>query len=131
MKGKLFYKNGNMLDHERATALLEKFKDAFVIPDYEQAILQKSRSKLIWCNLLSVPRTIPTEELQKLPLSPDTKVYYYGERDNEMVETSFAEICAFVDELEPWEEIDSEVFDDTFGWFIAITHEDISLVQGL
>ncbi len=116
---------------EKADALVEKFKKAFVIPDYAQGNLQGNRSRLIWCNLSSEPQAIPTEEVHRLSLSPGHKVYYYGERDNEMYETSFAEVCAFINELEPWDEIDSEIFDDTFSWFIAITHEDISLVYGL
>lgn len=131
MRGKLFNKKGNKIESKRVDTLLEKFKEKFVVPDYDQIILQGNRSKLLWCNLSSDPQSILTEDVNSLSISPDQKVYYYGERDNEMYETSFSEVCAFVNELEPWDEIDSEIFDDTFSWYIAITHEDISLVHGL
>ena len=44
---------------------------------------------------------------------------------------TFGEIRRLVAKLEPWEEIDAEIFDDSFVWFVAITHEDIVLLYGL
>ncbi len=131
MKGKHFNKTGDRIECIKAEELLDKFKQAFVGSDCSQRFLQPTRSPLNWCNLLSVPQAITTEDIYHLQVSSNPKVYYYSERDNEMYETQFSEICTFVKELEPWDEIDTEIFDDTFEWFIAITHEDISLVQGL
>lgn len=46
--------------------------------------------------------------------------------------SSFTDVCKYVDELEPWEYIDAYVFDDTFTWLFAITHEDLKcLIIGL
>ncbi len=131
MKGKLFHRAGYKLENKKADALLETFRTHFMAEVCEQNSLHEKRSRLIWCNLLPGCHTIPTENVPRLPVAPNQKVYYYGERDNEMYATTFSEVCAFLRELEPWGEIDSEIFDDTFTWYIAITHEDISLVYGL
>lgn len=131
MKGKFFHRAGYKLENKKADALLETFRTHFMAEVCEQNSLHEKRSRLIWCNLLPGCHTIPTENVPRLPVAPDQKVYYYGERDNEMYATTFSEVCAFLRELEPWDEIDSEIFDDTFTWYIAVTHEDISLVYGL
>lgn len=131
MRGKLFNKTGKKMEGKKADTLLKEFKKKFATEDYNHNILQVNRSKLIWCNLLPGFQVISTEDVQCLQIQSRQKVYYYGERDNEMFETTFSEVCNFVKELEPWDEIDSEIFDDSFTWFIAITHEDISLVYGI
>lgn len=63
------------------------------------------------------------EEARKLavPIS----VILYLERQNEVYNTTFKDICKYVDELEPWEYIDAYVFDDTFSWLFIITHEEL------
>ena len=131
MRGKLFNKTGEKMEGKKADALLKEFKKKFVVEDCNHNLLQGNRSKLIWCNLLSGFQAISTEDVQCLQIPSRQKVYYYGERDNEMFETTFSEVCNFIKELEPWDEIDSEIFDDSFTWFIAITHEDVSLVYGI
>lgn len=49
----------------------------------------------------------------------------------ELYKTNFGEIGEYVNQLEPWEEIDAEIFDESMKWVIVITHEDISLIFGL
>ncbi|MCL2151267.1 MAG: hypothetical protein FWH50_03490, partial [Coriobacteriia bacterium] len=65
-------------------------------------------------------------------LSPsDSLVYIYLDRTEELFLTQFSDICSYVDELEPWDEIDAVIFDETLDWVIAITHEDFSMTIGL
>ena len=59
-------------------------------------------------------------------------VIFYLERQNSIYRTTFEDVCRYVDELEPWEYIDAYVFDETFNWLFAITHEDLKcLIVGL
>lgn len=122
-------KFNNKIDAKTALKLLEGFKKRFVISDYDPK--NQHRSRLLWCNLSCNVQIIPTEKFETIPLIKDKKVYFYNERTHEMYEVSFSEICTFVSELEPWEEIDAEIFDCSYEWFIAITHEDVSMVYGL
>lgn len=122
-------KGNNRLDDKASRRLLEEFKRKFIIPDYDPK--NQSRSWLFWCNWLYKPQTISTEEFEMIPLNKDTRVYFYSERHKEMYEVLFSEVCDFVAGLEPWEEIDAEIFDDSYSWVIAVTHEDISMFYGL
>ena len=51
-------------------------------------------------------------------MNASKKVFYYDERTDSLFESYFNEICKNVSQLEPWEEIDALIFDDTF------THEE-------
>lgn len=70
---------------------------------------------------------------KNLPVSSCRKVmtYFFSERVEELYKTNFGEIGEYVNQLEPWEEIDAEIFDESMKWVIVITHEDISLIFGL
>lgn len=58
-------------------------------------------------------------------LNIPNSVMFYMERQNELYSTTFENICKYIDELEPWEYIDAYIFDDSFSWLFAVTHEDL------
>ena len=117
------------MDRQTADELIETFKKKFVVSDYDPA--NQKVSRLLWCNLSCEVSTMPLDELKSVRLAPDTRVYCYNERSSEMCGTTFGQICEFISQLEPWEETDIEIFDLSFKWFIAITHEDFLIVYGL
>ena len=45
--------------------------------------------------------------------------------------SDFENLRSFIINLEPWDEVDAEIFDDSMEWVIAVTHEDLSIVLGL
>ena len=91
-----------------------------------------NRRNLLWCHFIKKnDKAFPTEELVNIKLPKDHDVYFYRERVEELYKPNFGEICEYVIQLEPWEEVDAEIFDESMKWVIAITHEDISLVFGL
>ena len=126
--GQIFTDKNKIAD-KIATELLDGFKERFVSSDYDPNNQQKSW--LLWCNLSCKAQPMPTEDIQSLPMNKNKIVYFYSERDKEMYEVLLSEIYDYIDEFEPWEEIDAEIFDASYEWFIAITHEDISLVYGV
>jgi len=70
------------------------------------------------------------EEIKKLGVP--NSVLFYLERQEEIFDTSFGDVCRYIEQLEPWEYIDAYVFDDTLEWLIAITHEELRcLIVGL
>lgn len=125
----------NKIDKNTAHDLLEKFKKKFVASDYDrynQKIFNLKRSWLLNCNLACNYEIISTENFESILLDKNKEVYFYDERENKMYKTLFYEICEFIAGLEPWDgDIDAEIFDDSYEWFIAINHEDISLIHGL
>ena len=48
-----------------------------------------------------------------------------------MYTAKFKEIVDYINRLEPWEEIDAEIFDDLLRWYICVTHEDFCITYGL
>ena len=88
-------------------------------------------SKLIWCNFLEEYKVYSTEELFQSQLKINVPVYFYSERTRELFLTNFEDVHNYVNSLEPWDEVDAEVFDESLEWIIAVTHEDVSMVGGL
>lgn len=89
-----------------------------------------SKLNCLW-NCLKVKRIcLEFEEARKLCI-PESVIFYL-ERQNEVYSTTFNDICEYIDALEPWEYIDAYVFDNTFDWLLAITHEELKcLLIGL
>lgn len=73
-----------------------------------------------------VSRCLEFKDARKLDIPQN--VLFYLERQNEVYRTTFPEICNYVDGLKPWEEIDAYIFDDTYTWLLAITHEELKCV---
>lgn len=113
----------------------KKLSDEAVL-HYQRALIntfaQEYDTKLnrLW-NCLKVKKAcIEFKNARKLNIP--NSVIFYLERQNEVYNTTFYDVCKYIDELEPWEYIDAYVFDDTFTWLLAITHEDLKcLVVGL
>ena len=87
-------------------------------------------SNRLW-NCLRVKRCcLEFEDARKLDIPKS--IIFYLERQNEVYSTNFDDVCEYIDKLEPWEYIDAYIFDDTFSWLLAITHEDLKcLTVGL
>lgn len=120
---------GGILDRQTANELMEIFKRKFVVHNYNPK--SQKISSLLWCNLSCDVRTMPLETLKNIRLAPDARVCCYNERSRKMYDTTFGQVCEFISKLEPWEETDIEIFDLSFKWLIAITHEDFLMVYGL
>lgn len=116
------------------------FKDD-IISDYIKCFLKSDYCfwdkkanvrNLMWCNLKKeVSKVISTEKLLRLRLQNQNNLFFYLERTEELYEIKFEEICRYINSLEPWEEIDSVIFDKTMEWSIIVTHEDFSILIGL
>lgn len=110
------YTYGEKLSDEKLLHYRRKLINTFA-QDYD---IELNR---LW-NCLKVKRTcVDFEDVRKLNIPNSVK--FYLERQNEVYETRFTDVCKYIDELEPWEYIDAYVFDDTFTWLLAITHEDL------
>ena len=118
-----------LIDKVKSDLLISKFKNMFVVSDYNKN--NQRKSKLLWCNLSCKGKIVSIDEFAEIPIDICSKVYFYNERDDKMYQIKFLQVVQYIQELEPWEDIDCEIFDDTMTWFISITHEDFCIVYGL
>lgn len=119
---------GDLISGKEADTLLDNFKRRFVVPEYDK---NRNVCWLLWANLNCKGELLSVDEFEKIPVDADAEVYFYNERERKMYRALFAEIVNYIVGLEPWEEIDAEIFDDTLQWFICVTHEDICITYGL
>lgn len=113
-------------------SILEKFVQSFLKKNYSFFDNKTNIKKLMWCNFTKERNGIfPIENLPKLVFPENENLFFYLERTNELYKTNFFEICEYVKKLEPWDEIDAEIFDETMNWVVVITHEDFLITIGL
>ena len=65
-----------------------------------------------------------TDDLSNLPISEDTKAYAFYENTNELYLTTIKAMAHYLKSREPWEDYDICIFDSSFDWCLAISHED-------
>jgi hypothetical protein len=65
-----------------------------------------------------------TNDLSNLPISEDTKVYVFYENANELYLTTIKAMAHYLRSREPWEDYDICIFDSSFDWCLAASHED-------
>jgi hypothetical protein len=107
---------------------LEKFVDQFV----DQQLVQQHI--LYWNSIkneyMDKKKRIGLERLTTMRYKSLECSYIYVERNRELFSGSIQVIFDFLEQQEPWEETDIIVFDESYDWFIAFTHEDeIILVE--
>lgn len=120
---------GNLINSKESNLLLDNFIRRFVAAEYDP---KKQKScRLLWTNLNCKGELLSIDEFEKIPIGVSTEVFFYNEREKKMYRASFAEIADYIGGLEPWEEIDAEIFDGSFQWFICVTHEDFCITYGL
>lgn len=88
-------------------------------------------SRLMWCRFKTKPDKKSLSDIKQWSLENNKKVYFYLERSSEIYETFTEEILLYIQELEPWIDIDAYIFDETLNWIIAFTHDEEWLTIGL
>lgn len=113
--------------------ILDKFINTFVKNDYTFRISSTGGGgrKLMWCHFKEECKVFSTEQLFQSQLQIVSPLFFYSERTEELFLTDFEDVCNFINNLEPWDEVDAEIFDENLEWVIAVTHEDVSMVSGL
>ena len=119
----------NLIDNDKSNMLINEFKNKFVVSDYNKN--NQRKSKLLWCNLSCKGKIIPIDKFEDININIYSDVYFYNERDERMYQIPFSNVQNFIHKLDPWDEIDCEIFDDTMTWFISVTHEDFCIVYGI
>ena len=122
---------GSVVNTDIAKDIMERYRKTFLKPDFEIWNPEFNCKNLPWCYYKEGRKIYDTEEFYRVPITPDTNVYFNDERHEIMYQTTFAKVYDFVKKLEPWDEVDFEIFDDKMEWTIAVTHEDFIILYGI
>lgn len=115
--------NGQIVQTEESNRLLEEFKKLYIDNDYPERILYINHLRKIY-------KIFSIEKLREISIPNKRNLVIYHERIKKVYRTNFADICQYVEQLEPWEDIDCLIFDDSFKWFLGINHSDEIFIYG-
>lgn len=121
---KMYNFNGNIVERQESQQVLERFKQFFIDDNYPERILMIN-------HLNKIEKKLPIEELRDVDVPRTDNIYIYHERLQILYLTNFEQICIYINQLEPWEDVDCLVFDESFTWFIGITHNESLLLSGI
>lgn len=108
----------------------------------KQAILERFANKdvlvhnyLIWNSFNQKPKVSKSKhELAVLPknitIKPSQSLFFFNERLDKFYAIKYSEFLKIIRSLEPWEELDAYLFDESMQWIIAHTHDRDILVIG-
>ena len=118
------FRFGYKMETEKAEHLKELLKEHFTDKIDKHAWL-------LWCNLTEKPLRRSYDEIKGIDIEIYSNIYFYLERGNEMYKTDIKSIFKYIDDLEPWVDIDAYIFDDTYKWLMIFTHDDEWLTLGI
>ena len=107
-----------------AQSILTSFIDRYV--DREKL----KRHILMWNSFVYKPKCLPIEAIQNIARPSDKVVFFYDEREKILYDTTMKDAVYFIENLEPWDQVDACIFDRNMNWVIAVTHEDAILYFG-
>jgi hypothetical protein len=116
---------GEVVPPSRREELVRKFRRAF----------REGRMDPIWpdyypTNLGFHDARIADESVFDDPALAGRVVYFYDERREWVCRTDAGRVRRFLEVRNPWEDHDYYVFDESWRWCIAVTHEDDVMVIG-
>jgi hypothetical protein len=115
---------GILLERDEKSSIIEKFIEQFVDKDFPKRILISNHLKY-------KDQILAMDNIRSVRVPDVDNLYLYHERLKEMYKTNFDSFCTYVEQLEPWEDVDLLVFDQSFTWYICITHNDSVILFGL
>lgn len=109
---------------DEVQAILARFVERYV--DKEKL----KRYILMWNSFVCETRCLPMEAIRDIAIPSDKEVFFYNEREQILYGTTMKNVVCFVENLEPWDQVDACIFDWDMNWVIAVTHEDAILCSG-
>ena len=101
--------------------ILLKIKNNFLDEDF---IDEDYPNKVLMINHLKYKKLINVDSLRDINIGHRKKVYFYDDRDKTLFLTYYKNVCMYIEQLEPWEEVDCLIFNNTFKWIIGYNHEE-------
>jgi hypothetical protein len=122
-----------VIDLELKKKVMDRFIGKF-IQDGFSFWDEKDGRKLLWCcfreNYNCDKVIIKTIDIPKIEIPTDLPIYVYFDRSEDLFLSTFSDYCKSLLNLEEWEYTDTEIFNESFEWVIAVTHDDLSILFG-
>lgn len=116
--------NGDEMEFNEADRILGKFKKIYIDKSYPERILFIN-------HLNRYDEIIPFERLREVNIPKENSLFMYHERLKTIYITNFEQICLYVEQLEPWEDIDCLIFDEELNWFLGLNHSEEVLLYNI
>lgn len=113
----------NIIEPNIAHEIMSQYCVKYFKSEYKQLYTNINNNILPWI-YYSVDITIlDLDAISTVGIDPDTCVYSHDERQKKLFSTTCRRAYDLITSLEPWKEVDLELFDGSMGWTVAITHE--------
>lgn len=116
------YSRKNELDGIDKNKIIEKFIGRFI----DSKLVPQNY--LLWNSIKFTHRgkveKISLEKINTINIKNLDCMYIYLERHKALFQGNIQIIIDFLEQQEPWEETDITVFDESYNWFMAFTHDD-------
>ncbi|MDR1852972.1 MAG: hypothetical protein LBR21_10075 [Propionibacteriaceae bacterium] len=122
------------VEKEKANSLMARYMETFIKPSYKPWNERYNCLELPWIYYKVDTKVLDwfiPENINSIDLPFDRVVYCHNEREKIVYETTYREVYNLLMSLEPWDEIDVELFDDSFSWTVAFTHEMEAILFGV
>jgi len=113
---------GTKLNENEREEIKKKLTDNFFAREWSE------RERLWTAFKVDYEKRINIDEVPDLDIPASKKLFFFDESDNEIYLTTFKAICELVDDMSNRYFVDGYIFDETFEWVIATTHEDVCFV---
>jgi hypothetical protein len=120
-----------VVETEKGTEVMRQYMTHFIKPDYSPWNKEYDCPNLPWCYFKVNVEIFDVRDILKMNVPSEKMVYCHDERQKILYQATFKNVCDQISGLEPWEEVDLEIFDDRLNWTIAVTHEGEALVYGV
>ena len=125
-------KTENIVSKEIANELITQYRDKYIKSSYKPWCSSINCKNLPWCYYEELGiKIFGLDDLPKINIPLEKAVYCHDEVDDIMYQTTFGEVLKMITNLEPWEGVDIEIFDESLDWTIAITHEEEVITYGV
>lgn len=121
---KLYKFDGVEIEAKKADIILDKFKERYINKSYPERILFIN-------HLNKYDKAISFEQIREINIPKEKSLFMYHERLKIVYVTNFEQICLYVEQLEPWEEIDCLIFDEELNWFLGLNHNEKVLIYNI
>lgn len=115
---------GKKIEGKVKQQIIENFKTQYVNDTYPERILMINHLK-------SIEKIMPIEKLKDIVMPRYHNIFFYHERQKNLYITNFKDICMYIEQLEPWEDVDCLIFDEKLEWYLGITHSDDLYLTGI
>jgi hypothetical protein len=124
---------GQLLENSLSIRIVDRFKQTFRVLKLDPSDIRPS-----WCyfpkgKYFGGEEVIESVMSNLLQFNHSLFIYLEGTSDDNSLElyaTNAQEIKTFFEERFPWQDKDYYIFDDSYNWCLAITHDDAVIAVG-